>query len=165
MRNYFSVIVLVSVVAALLLAACGGSAPQESTVEISEAQFNESITFNDAAALTEATVDVTTAGVVLSGTLTCPDDSTEDGSVTIVMSTTDVGLLSVAVSNVEAECLVVDDASVTQVGGAVATVVDEVVRGGIELSEGETIIGYQSVTFTDDSVTLVVTHGEPPVIE
>ncbi len=162
MRN---LIVLISAVAALLLAACSGGAPQETTLEITEAQFNESITFNSVAAMSEATVDVTTAGVVLSGTLTCPDDTTEDGSVSVVMSTTNVGLLSVTVSNVESECLVVDDVGVTQVGGAVAAAVDTIVRGEIDLGEGETIVGYRSVTFGDDSVTMIVHYGEPPAIE
>ncbi len=153
MRHTLPMVMLLSALAAVLLTACGGG-PTETTVEITETQFNDGIVLGDGAALSGATVDVTTAGVVVNGTITCPDDTTEEGSVTVVISSTGVGLLSIAISNVDSACLTIEDPGISQVAGAVAVVVDEIVQNEVERNEDDGL-RYLSITFTDDSVTIV----------
>jgi len=147
---------------ALVISACSGvnvsvqdgNVVVKVDVDITEDQLNlaggAAISLDNQDLIENATVDITASGLIVTGTVRCPDGSTQNGSITLAMRAAN-GQLAVEPTNATASCLALNPERLQQIG---AQILEGLSGIGADAAESGSQITFNELTMTEDTIML-----------
>lgn len=147
---------------ALSVAACGttisiqdGDMVVDSSISFTEAQLNAGdtniLSFDNVTLIENAEIDIQDGVIMADGSLQCPDDSREDGTMTIRVAATENGLLNVEITDVSADCLSMESDLIATANQEIA---DAMTQAAQDTDDSDGSFTFTEVTLADDTLTL-----------